>query len=303
MKNNGIPRTDLEVSQICLGTMTYGTPVGEADAIKLTQYAIDEGINLIDTANMYEGYTRYIGSAGEVAEKILGKALRARRDEAVLATKVGQTVGEAPEDQGTSPAAIKTQLDRSLSRLQTDYVDIYYLHKPDPETPVIESVGAMSEAIEQGKARYCGISNFSAEQTAELLAVADANNLPRPVIHQPPYSLLMREIEEDLLPLLAREQVAAASYRPLQSGLLTGKYRRGQPLPADSRKAEKDSWVPELTDELFDEIEAIEANAKAKGRTMTQHAIVSCFEQPAIISVVLGVKTASQIDDAIEAVS
>ncbi len=303
MKRNQIPKTDLSVSEICLGTMTFGTPVGEADAINLTLYAIDKGINFIDTANMYEGYARHVGSPGGVAEEILGKALKGRRNEVVLATKVGMKVGDAPEDEGTSPAAIKKQLDKSLSRLATDYVDIYYLHKPDPSVPLTDILGALKEAIDAGKIKYYGISNYSAEQTAELLEVADKNNLPRPVMHQPPYSLLKRDIEKDLLPLCEREQVAVVPYQVLQGGLLTGKYRRGQAPPAGSRKSEKADWLPDLTDELFDKLEQIEADAKAKGRTMLEHAIKSALDQPAIISVILGVKRTDQIDSLISAVS
>ncbi len=303
MKQNQIPKTDLSVSEICLGTMTFGTPVNEADAIKLTHYAIEKGINFIDTANMYEGYARHVGSPGGVAEEILGKALKGKRQKVVLATKVGMKVGDAPEDEGTSPAAIKKQLDNSLKRLDTDYIDIYYLHRPDTSVSLADILGALKEAIEAGKIKYYGISNYSAKQTAELLETADKNNLPRPVMHQPPYSLLKRDIEQDLLPLCDREQIAVVPYQVLQGGLLTGKYQRGQQPPADSRKSEKSDWLPDLSDELFDKLEQIEADAKARGRTMLEHAIKSALEKPAIISVILGVKRTEQIDSLISAVS
>jgi len=276
--------------------MTFGTPLGEVDAIELTHRAIDNGVNFIDTANMYEGYTRYVGSGGGAAEEIMGKALKGRREQVVLATKVGMKVGEVPEDEGTSPAAVRKQLDRSLQRLQTDFVDIYYLHRPDPDVPLADILGALDQAIGQGKIRHYGVSNYSAEQLAELLEVAGENRLPRPVIHQPPYSLLARDIEKDLLPLCKREDIAVAPYQVLQAGLLTGKYHRGEPLPADSRKAEKNEWVWELFDELFDQLEAIEAEAEAKSRTMTEHAILSALEKPAIVSVILGVKRIDQLE-------
>ena len=146
MQTRRIPKTDLAVSTLCLGTMTFGTPVGEDDAIRMVHWAIDHGVNFIDTANIYEGYTRYLGSPGGVAERFLGKALAGRRDRVVLATKVGMKVGSAPEDEYTSPAAIGKQLDASLRRLATDFVDIYYLHRPDPNTPLPEIVGALSQA-------------------------------------------------------------------------------------------------------------------------------------------------------------
>ncbi len=131
MEYSRIPNTNLRVSRICLGTMTFGTPVAEQDAVTLTQWAVDNGVNFIDTANMYEGYARVPGSPGGVAEAILGKALKGRREKVVLATKVGMKVGDAPESEGTSPAAIRRNLDRSLRLLATEVIDIYYLHGPD----------------------------------------------------------------------------------------------------------------------------------------------------------------------------
>ena len=252
---------------------------------------------------MYEGYTRHIGSPGGVAEEILGKALADRRDQVVLATKVGMKVGEAPEDDGTNPQAIRTQLDRSLQRLGTDYVDIYYLHKPDPETPLADVLGALDEAISQGKVRYYGVSNYSAEQLEELLQVADSNGLPRPVVHQPPYSMLNRDIEQDLLPLCEREQIGVVPYRVLQSGLLTGKYRRGEAPPPGSRQTEKPDWIGELTDEIFNQLEQVERQAQAAGITMTEFSIRWILDQPAVVSAIAGVKRIEQLEEAIAAVA
>lgn len=302
MEQRLIPNTDLHVSTLCLGTMTFGTPVGEADAIRLTHWAIDQGINFIDTANMYEGYAREIGSPGGVAEAILGKALADRRDRVVLATKVGAIVGTEPEDSGASPSAIRKQLDRSLSRLATDFVDIYYHHLPDPNTPLIDTLGALQEAIDAGKIRHYGVSNYSAEQMANLLAVADANRLPRPVIHQPPYSLLNRDIEQDLLPLCQKEQIAVAPYQVLQSGLLTGKYQRGEPPPADSRKVERAAWIWDLNDELFDRLEHVEAEAASKGQTLLEHALRWMLDQPAVVSAIVGIKSSEQLATMLTAV-
>jgi len=302
MKYRQIPNTKLNVSPLSLGTMTFGTPVGELAAIRLTHYAFDKGINFIDTANMYEGYTRVIGSSGGVAEEIVGKAIAGRRSDFIVATKVGMKVGGAPEDEFTSAAAIKKHLDLSLKRMGTDYIDIYYLHKPDPVAPLIETLAGLNEAIKAGKILHYGISNYSAEQTAALLKVADENDLPRPVIHQPGMSLLKQDVCADLLPLCAREGIAVAPYQVLQGGLLTGKYRRGHTLPVSSRKSEKDGWVWELTDELFDKLENIERKAKADGLTMTRYALHWTLQQPAVISAIIGVKRTGQIDDAVAAV-
>ena len=148
-----IPLTDLKISPLCLGTMTFGTPVAEADAIRLTHWAIDHGVNFLDTANMYEGYSRYPGSAGGVAEEILGKALKGKRDKVVLASKVGMKIGPADDDQGLSRAHVLREMDRSLARLGCECLDLYYMHKPDPTTPLGESVRAFNDLIDAGKAR------------------------------------------------------------------------------------------------------------------------------------------------------
>jgi L-glyceraldehyde 3-phosphate reductase len=303
MDKRSIPMTDLQVSSICLGTMTFGTPVGETDGIDLVHHALDNGINFIDTANMYEGYSRSIGSAGGAAEEILGKAIANRRSEYIIATKLGMKVGQGVEDEGTSPEAIRKHLDLSLKRLATDYVDLYYLHKFDEDTPLIDIVGALQQAIEAGKIRHYGISNYSAQQTAQLLDVCDQNNLPRPVIHQPPLSLLSQGLLSDLLPLCAKEKIAVAPYEVLQGGLLTGKYRRDEPVPATARKADMDGWVWELTDELFDKLSSIQTQADEARLTMIQYAIRWVLDQPAVVSAIIGVKHAVQLDAAVAALS
>ncbi len=297
MKKNQIPKTELNVSEICLGTMTFGSPLNKDEAIKVTLKAMDLGINFIDTANMYEGYNRFAGSSGGVAEEILGEALKGKRNEIILATKLGMKVGDQPEDEGTSPAAIRKHLELSLKRLKTDYVDIYYLHKPDPETPLPDILNELDKVRKEGKIRYYGISNYSAEQLKELLSVADENKLPRPVICQPPLSLLRQDVLADLLPLCKEENIAVAPYQILQGGLLTGKYHRGEPLPKDSRKAEKSDWVWELDDELFDKLEEIEAESKKAGMSMLQYAIRWALSQPGVVSAILGVKNIKQLEN------
>jgi len=303
MKNQTIPHTDLQVSPLCLGTMTFGTPVGEAEAVKLMHQALDRGVNFIDTANAYEGYTRFVGSPGGITERIVGQALKGRRDRYVVATKMGMKVGSGPEDEYCSPAAIRKQLDLSLQRLGIDRIDLYYMHRPDPTTPLVDMVGALAEAIKAGKIRHYAVSNYSAAQLRELLAVADQAGLPRPVAHQPPLGLLKPEVTADLLPLCAKEQIAIVPYNVLQGGLLTGKYRRGQPPPPGSRKAEKDGWVWALEDTLFDKLEKFEAEAKAVGHSMTQHALRWALHQPAVVSLILGIKRLDQLEEAIAAIA
>ena len=205
MELRSIGDTELRVSPLCLGTMTFGTPVGEHDAIDIVHWALDHGVNFIDTANMYEGYARHIGSAGGVAEEILGKALIGRREQAVLATKVGMKIGPSDDDEGLSPAHIQRECDRSLQRLATDRIDLYYMHKPDENTPIEESIETFAHIIQAGKVRHWGLSNFDTGQVRQVLTACAEGGWPRPVAHQPSYSLLNRGIEQDLLPLCRKE--------------------------------------------------------------------------------------------------
>lgn len=302
MQQRTIPHSSLSVSTLCLGTMTYGTPVPEAEAITLTHWALDHGINFIDTANMYEGYARRIGSAGGVAEEILGKALRGKRDQAVVATKVGMKIGPTEADEGLSRAHILREIDRSLKRLQCEAVDLYYMHKPYPSVPLAESIRTMHDLVDAGKIRYWAVSNFSTVELMELLAVCDANHWRRPVAIQPAYSLLKRDVEATLLPLCVKEGIAVLPYQVLQGGVLTGKYQAGAPAPADSRALEKPEWTMKLDESLFAQLAAIEAEAKARGRTLYQHALQGLLEQPGVVSLILGVKRQQQLEDALAAV-
>jgi L-glyceraldehyde 3-phosphate reductase len=295
MEKRAIPHTSLKVSSLCLGTMTFGTPVGESDAIRLTHHALELGINFIDTANMYEGYARYIGSPGGVAEEILGKALKGRREQVVLATKVGMKIGPADDDQGLSPAHIRREIQRSLKRMDCDHVDLYYMHKPDPAVPMAESTQAFHELVKTGKVRHWAVSNFSADQLAELLKVCDDNSWCRPVAIQPAYSLLNRDIESDLLPLCTREQIAIIPYRVLEGGLLTGKYQRGKEIPEGSRQMDKPEWTLALTKENFNLLEKIAAEAKVRNRNMMGHALLALLEKPGVVSLVVGARSPEQI--------
>jgi L-glyceraldehyde 3-phosphate reductase len=290
----------LWVSPICLGTMTFGTPVGEAEAIRLTHAAIDLGINFVDTANVYEGYARYLGSPGGVAEEIVGKALHDRRDRVILATKVAAPVGPGPQDRGLSAVHILREIDRSLKRLQTDFIDLYILHWPDKDVPLEVTLRAIETAERQGKVRCFGASNHSAWQLCEMLWLADRSHWPRVTSSQIPFSLLRRELENDLS-FCRQHGIGVTPYQALQSGLLTGKYRRGQAVPADSRAAEKPEWVGKLDDALFDRLESIAVLAAEAGVPMAWYALAWTLTQPAISSLIVGVKKLEQLQDAVAA--
>ncbi len=296
-----IPGTEILVPPVCLGTMTFGTPVGEDDAVRLVHRAFDRGVDFIDTANMYEGYARYAGSAGGVAERIVGRAVKGARHRYVIATKLGMKVGDAPEDQFTSPAAIRRQLDRSLSLLGTDYVDVYYLHRYDPATPPEEIVQAMDRERAAGRIRCYAVSNYAPDPLAALLAAADRLGLPRPALCQPPLSLLRPDALQSLVPLCASEGLGVVPYQILEGGLLTGKYRRGAAPPAGSRAEEKPDWVRPLDDAFFDRLDAIAADAAAEGLPMLPYAILWALRQPAVLSAIVGAKRGEQIDAAVDA--
>lgn len=297
-----IPGTELRVSRICLGTMTFGSPVGEEDAVRLVRYALDEhNINFIDTANMYEGYNRYAGSAGGVAEEIVGKAVRGARDRFVVATKVGMKVGTEPVDENTSPEAIRVQLRRSLKRMGTDYVDVYYLHRFDPDTEPQAIARAMGDELRAGTIRAWGVSNYTAPQLAALLEAARRENVPAPALCQPALSLLNRAALDDMLPLCEKENIGVVPYQVLQGGVLTGKYKRGAAAPEGSRLAEKPEWLKPFTDEVYNVLAECESAAEAAGVSMTQHALRWALAQPAVVSALIGVKRTEQIDEVAKA--
>lgn len=292
----------LNVFPITLGTMTYGNPVAFDEAVELTRYALSRGIDLIDTANMYEGYDRTPGSAGGAAERIIGRAVAGMdRSRVKIATKLGMKVGDSPVDAGTSAAAIHTQLSRSLERLDTEYVDIYYLHCFDGNTPYEEMLEALTEELEKGRIRCYGVSNYSAAQLSGLLQAADRTGMPRPAVCQPPLSLLKQDALAGLLPLCRREGVAVIPYQIYQGGLLTGKYRRDASAPAGSRGQEMPGWLMARDDALFDRLEAVEAAAAERGMTMAQYALRWVLEQPAVVSAIVGIKSREQIDGAVGA--
>lgn len=300
MQMRHLGSSGLLVSPICLGTMTFGTPVGEADAVKLTHAAIDLGINFIDTANAYEGYSRVIGSAGGVAEEIVGKAIRDRRDKVIVATKVCAPLGPGPQDRGLSAVHILRELDRSLKRLQTDVIDLYIIHWPDKEVPIEVTLRAMDTAVRQGKVRCFGASNHSAWQMCEMRWLADRHQLPPVISSQIPFSLLRRELQNDLA-FCQKFGVGVTPYQSLQGGLLTGKYRRGQAPPSNSRAAEKPEWMWKQDDNLFNQLEAINGLASEAGIPMSQYALAWTLTQPAMSSLIVGVKNVDQIKDAVAA--
>lgn len=298
MEYRQLGSSGLLVSPICLGTMTFGTPVPEKDAIRLVHEAIDRGVNFIDTANSYEGYDRVVGSSGGVAEEIVGKALADRRDRVVLATKAGSPLGPGPQDRGLSATHLIREVDACLRRLRTETIDLFVIHWPDRSTPLETTLAAIDHVVRQGKVRYFGASNHSAAQLCEFLWLADKHGQPPVVSSQIPYSMLRREFHNDL-DFCASHQIAVTPYQPIQGGLLTGKYRRGGSMPAGSRGDEKPQWLWPMDDALFDKLEAIEALAGELSTTMLRYVLAWTLCQPAMTSLVVGAKRIEQVEDAI----
>jgi 1-deoxyxylulose-5-phosphate synthase len=217
-------RTGVRVSPLCLGTLNFGGPTPDAAALCIVDAALDAGINFIDTANVYHGGR---------SEDVVGKALAGRRDRVVLATKVHGPTGDGPNDQGNSRAHILRACDDSLRRLKTDYIDLYQIHRPSPEIPIEETLGALTDLVKAGKVRYIGCSTHPAWMVMEALAASERRGLARYVSEQPPYNLLDRRIENELLPMALRYGLAILPWAPLAQGVLAGRYPTSDALPAD----------------------------------------------------------------------
>jgi aryl-alcohol dehydrogenase-like predicted oxidoreductase len=272
-----------DVSVVGLGCNNFGGRVGLEDTRAVVDAAIDTGVTLLDTADVY-------GNGGG-SEELLGEVLEGRRDRVVLATKFGGDMGDGTTARGSRPY-VRKALEASLRRLRTDYVDVYQYHRPDGITPYEETFGALDELVREGKVRYVGHSNFSARDAEEVDELARRRDLARPVSAQNQYSLLRREVERDLLPTCRRLGIGVLPYFPLASGLLTGKYKRNQPRPEGTRLSGRDEV---FSDETFDRIEALEHFADERGATLLEVAIGGLAAQPAVTSVIAGATKPEQV--------
>ncbi|MDQ3457917.1 MAG: aldo/keto reductase [Deinococcota bacterium] len=294
MEYRALGRTGVKVSPLCLGCMTFGAKTSPEDSYAIVDRALEAGINFIDTANVY--------SRGR-SEEVTGEALKrnGQRDKVVLATKVhGVMDDDDPNARGNSRRHIIQQCEASLRRLQTDYIDLYQIHRPQPDIPIDETLQALDDLIRKGYVRYLGTSTFAAWQLTEALAVAKELRLNRFVCEQPPYNLLDRRIERELLPMAQTYGVGIIPWSPLAGGLLSGKYQRNADAPADSRYADaKDSPIQQRrqTDRAFDVIEGLQPLVAAKGCTMSQFALAWCVQQPGVTSPIIGPRTMAQLED------
>jgi aryl-alcohol dehydrogenase-like predicted oxidoreductase len=272
-----------EVSVVGLGCNNFGMRVDLEGTRAVVDAALEAGVTLFDTADIY-------GNKGG-SESFLGEVLEGRRDRVVLATKFGGDMGDGTDARG-SRDYIRKACDASLARLRTDVIDLYQYHTPDHVTPFEETFGALDELVREGKVRYVGHSNLEAAQAAEVDALARERGWARPVSAQNEYSLLKRDAEDELLPTCARLGIGVLPYFPLASGLLTGKYRRGEPRPEGTRLATRDEV---FTDETFDRLEALEGFAQGRGATLLEVAIGGLLAEPAVSSVIAGATKPEQV--------
>ena len=293
MDFTNLGKAGLKVSKLCLGTMIFGSTVNEAESISIIHRAIDDGINFIDTANGYNN---------GLTERIVGKALEGRRNQVVLATKVNAAMNPGPNGGGLSRYHIFNEVENSLKRLQTDHIDLYMLHRPDPSTPLEESIRALSDLVTQGKVRYIGMSNHPAWQVCSAIWISELKNLATVVCVQDMYNIVNRDIEVDLLPFCQSYGIGVMAYSPLARGIMTGKYLPNQPIPEDSRAARGDQRIleSEMREDSFNVAKEILEISSTLGRSVSQIALNWVLRNSLITSAVIGPRTIQQYEDNLE---
>lgn len=293
MEYRTLPQTDLRVSRASFGTMPFGSQADQATSTRMVDQCLDAGINFFDTANMYN-----LGRA----ETVLGQALGARRSRVILASKVRYKMGEAPEESGLSRDAIHKALDMSLRRLGTDYLDLYYLHWPDYDTPIEETLAAVDELIRAGKVRYAAVSNYAAWQVCEILWLCEKKGYRAPYLSQPMYNVLARGIEDEYLPFCKRFGISVIAYNPLAGGLLTGKQSR-EKGPIEGTRFDKNTlYVGRYWHgEYFAAVEELRSVAREAGKTLVELALQWLLSQQQVDSVILGASRPEQLSENLKA--
>jgi aryl-alcohol dehydrogenase-like predicted oxidoreductase len=305
MRYKKFGRTGLSVSQLCLGTGTFGKQADEAESFRIFDRAAEAGVNFIDAADIYPGGAE----AHELgrSEEITGKWLAGKRDRFILGTKAGGAMGSAPWDHGSSRKHLLDAVDASLKRLNTDYIDLYQLHMDDPATPLDEAVEALDTIVRSGRARYIGVSNFLAYRLARAIGRQETLRLTRFVSVQPRYNLLVREIERELLPLASEEGLAVSPYNPLAGGLLTAKYRFTDAPETGRFSTEVGTFGAMYSarywhERQFETVSRLREIADAAGNPLATLAIAWILANPTITSVILGASRTEQLDDTLTAV-
>lgn len=298
MRYRNLGSTGVRVSELCLGAMMFGAwgnPDHE-DSVRIIHSALDAGVNFIDTADVY--------SAGE-SEQIVGQAIKGRRDRLVIATKVHGSMGEDPNMSGNSRRWIIEECENSLRRLGTDYIDLYQIHRPDPHIDIDETLGALTDLVRQGKVRYLGSSTFQPSQIVEAQWVAERRHRERFVCEQPPYSMLVRGVEAEVLPTCQKYGMGVIPWSPLAGGWLSGKWRKGAE-DLTSRRAERIPGRYDLSDPAnqakLDAADALGRLAEEAGMTLIHMALAFVLQHPAVTSAIIGPRTAEHLDSQLGAV-
>ncbi len=293
MEYRPLGRTGVMVSSLCLGAMNFGGVTPTAESIAIINHALDAGINFIDTANVY--------NAGE-SEKVVGQALQAngQRDNIVLATKVHGNMGEGLNDRGASRYHVIKACEESLRRLQTDHIDLYQLHRPSATIPQDETLRAFDDLVRSGKVRYIGASTHPAWRVMEALATSEKYNLVRYISEQPPYNLLDRRIENELVPLAQQYGLALLPWSPLAGGILAGRYDNRSSFPDGSRAARSGAMFQDrITQAALDVAQQVGDIARDQGLTTAQLALLWCKDQPGVTAPIIGPRTMGHFDDAL----
>lgn len=289
MEYRRLGKSGLKVSEICLGTMTFGHGADETESERMVHLAWDAGVNFFDTANSY--------GDGE-SEKLLGKALKGRRRDAIVATKFFNPMGPGPNDSGMSRVHIMQAIDDSLKRLQMEYVDIYYIHHVDTQTPLEEMLRAVDDLVRQGKVRYTACSNYQTWRLSEALWISDSLNLARFVCYQPLYNLVVRDIEQEMVPLCQHKGLGIVVWSPLAGGFLSGKYKPGERTQAESRSAEgwafPQRYFASNADETLKTLLEVSVELRY---SPAQVALRWVLEQRAMTSVIVGARHAAHLQD------
>lgn len=287
MKYKKMSATGLRVSNLCLGTMHFGGHVEEQNAIQMIRTALDAGINFIDTANVYEDGR---------SESIVGQALQGIRNDVILATKVRLTRHpDRLNEAGLTRLAIISALDKSLQRLQTDHIDIYYLHTPDPETPMEETVYMLNDLVRSGKIRYWGVSNYASWQLSDIDWIARSHHCPRPILSENVYNLLCRSVEPELVPCLQAHRIGMTVFNPLAGGMLTGRYAKGSSMHGGRFENNQMYQNRYWNDDSFRGIELLREIAKESSISLTDLSLRWCMQHDFVDSVIIGAGTPEQL--------
>lgn len=295
MEYGWLGKSGLQVSELCLGTMTFGRETDDVTARTMIDLFLEAGGNFVDTADVY-------GKTPGLSENIVGRALKERRSKVILATKVNFPTGPGPNDRGLSRVHIMQAVEASLRRLHTEYIDLYYVHCWDGKTALEETLLTLNNLLKSGKVRYLGVSNFTAWQLMKALSISEKRGWSKFICLQPQYSLVVRDIEREILPLCREEGLGVVVWGPLGGGFLSGKYRRGEKPPEESRIARaeetwEETWSRRATEKNFRILDVVGKIASSRDKSYAQVALAWVRSQPGITSPIIGARTLKQLKD------